>query len=187
MTDTQITDAADRARAAIARHTRLVPDFPSPGIAFKDLTPVLADAEGLFAVTTALAQAGGDIDLVAGIDARGFLLGGAIALQLGVGVLAIRKAGKLPPPVRSADYDLEYGTASLEVPADGVDLHGRRVLVVDDVLATGGTLNAAIGLLEAAGAVVPTAVVVMEIDGLPGREAVESAHRDLVLTSLAAG
>ncbi|MGJ0121341.1 adenine phosphoribosyltransferase [Williamsia sp. MIQD14] len=182
-----MTETIERARTAIADHTRLVPDFPSPGIQFKDLTPVLADPAGLASVTAALASVSGDVDLVAGIDARGFLLGGAIALHSGLGVVAVRKAGKLPPPVHSATYDLEYGSASLEIPADGLDLRGRRVFVVDDVLATGGTLNAAIGLLLDAGAVVASAAVVMEIDGLPGRAAVAAAHPDLTLTALTTG
>jgi adenine phosphoribosyltransferase len=185
--DAPTGDALARARQAIATHTRLVADFPEPGIQFKDLTPVLADPEGLAAVTAALAEAAGDADLVAGIDARGFLLGGAIALHLGVGVVAVRKAGKLPPPVHAERYDLEYGSACLEIPADGVSLAGRRVFVVDDVLATGGTLNAAIALLSAAGAHVDAAAVVMEIEGLPGREAVRAAHPDLVLTGLTTG
>ncbi|WP_299574518.1 adenine phosphoribosyltransferase [uncultured Williamsia sp.] len=187
MTAPQVGDALARARQAIATHTRLVPDFPEPGVQFKDLTPVLADPEGLAAVTAALAEAAGDADLVAGIDARGFLLGGAIALHLGVGVVAVRKAGKLPPPVHAESYDLEYGSACLEIPADGVTLSGRRVFVVDDVLATGGTLNAAIALLSAAGADVHAAAVVMEIEGLPGRDAVRAAHPDLVLTGLTTG
>lgn len=187
MTASETGDALARAREAIVVHTRLVPDFPEPGIQFKDLTPVLADPQGLAAVTAALAEAAGEADLVAGIDARGFLLGGAIALHLGVGVVAVRKAGKLPPPVHAETYDLEYGSASLEIPADGVSLAGRRVFVVDDVLATGGTLNAAIALLEAAGAHVRTAAVVMEIEGLPGRDAVCAAHPDLVLTGLTTG
>lgn len=166
-----VTSAAlDRARAAIAAHTRLVEDFPVPGVLFKDLTPVLADPEGLDAVIAAMAQACVGADYIAGIDARGFLLGGAIARELGVGVLAVRKGGKLPPPVISVDYDLEYGSARLEMPASGLALAGRRVAVVDDVLATGGTLRAAVQLLRTAGAHVCGLAVVMELVGLGGRE-----------------
>src|SRR5690242_6248357 len=126
------------AAAVIAELTRNVADFPQPGVQFKDLTPVLADARGLAVVTDALAEAADGADLIAGIDARGFLLGAAVALKLGTGVLAVRKGGKLPPPVHAERYDLEYGSATLEIPADGIDMTGRRVLVIDDVLATGG-------------------------------------------------
>ena len=164
----------------IASLTRDVPDFPEPGIQFKDLTPVLADGEGLAAVTDALAEIAEGADLVAGIDARGFLLGAAVATKLRTGVLAIRKGGKLPPPVHREEYTLEYGSAVLEIPADGIDLAGRRVVLLDDVLATGGTLMAAHRLLVQSGAVVPVAAVVLELAALGGRDKVSP----LAVTSL---
>lgn len=167
--DATTAQAVARARQAIVDHARLVPDFPQPGIAFKDLTPVLADPVGLAAVVTALTHGCTDVDLVAGIDARGFLLGGAVARELGVGVLAVRKGGKLPPPVHSVSYSLEYGTATLEIPADAVDVTSRRILLIDDVLATGGTAVAAAELLGRAGGVVIGVAVIMELDGLDGR------------------
>jgi adenine phosphoribosyltransferase len=153
--------------------TREVADFPEPGIQFKDLTPVLADPHGLAVVTKALAELAEGAELVAGIDARGFLVGGAVANELGIGVLAVRKAGKLPPPVYSETYQLEYGTATLEVPADGIDLTGRNIVVIDDVLATGGTLAATTRLLSAAGANVISAAVVLELAALKGRDLLE--------------
>jgi adenine phosphoribosyltransferase len=153
----------------VAALTREVPDFPQPGVLFRDLTPVLADDRGFAVVTDALAQIVAGADLVAGIDARGFLLGGAVAHRLGVGVLAIRKGGKLPPPVHSRTYTLEYGTATLEIPAEGIELAGRRVAIVDDVLATGGTVAAARDLLATAGADVTVAAVVLELAALSGR------------------
>ena len=161
------------AAAVIAELTRNVADFPQPGVQFKDLTPVLADARGLATVTDALAEAADGADLIAGIDARGFLLGAAVALKLGTGVLAVRKGGKLPPPVHAERYELEYGSATLEIPADGIEMTGRRVLVIDDVLATGGTLAAASRLLERSGAHVIGAGVVLELAALNGRAAVQ--------------
>ncbi len=157
------------AAAAVEQHTRWVDDFPSPGIRFADLTPVFADAAGYRAVIDGIAAAVADVDLVAGIDARGFLLGAGVASALGTGVLAVRKAGKLPPPVRAKEYTLEYGTACLEIPADGIELAGRRVLVVDDVLATGGTLRATADLLGEAGAQIVGLAVVLELGFLNGR------------------
>lgn len=164
--------SAAGAAEIIALLIREVADFPAPGIAFKDLTPVFADAAGLAAVTDALARAAAGTDLVAGIDARGFLLAGAVADRLGVGALAVRKGGKLPPPVLSESYQLEYGNAVLEIPADGIELAGRRVVIVDDVLATGGTLAATRRLLCRAGAEVVAAAVVLELAELGGRSAV---------------
>ena len=158
------------AEAVITALTRTVPDFPEPGVLFRDLTPVLADDRGFAVVTNALARMVAGADLIAGIDARGFLLGGAVAHRLGVGVLAIRKGGKLPPPVHSRTYTLEYGSATLEIPSVGIALTGRRVAIVDDVLATGGTVAAARDLLAGAGAKVTEAVVVMELAALRGRE-----------------
>lgn len=157
----------------IASLLREVPDFPEPGIQFKDLTPVLADAGGLGEVSRAIAELARGADLVAGVDARGFLLGGAVALELGIGVLAVRKGGKLPPPVLSETYSLEYGTATLEVPAEGIELAGRKIMVIDDVLATGGTLTATNRLLAAAGAEVIGAVVMLELAALGGRAVLE--------------
>jgi len=172
----QQTDVA----AVIASLTREVADFPEPGVQFKDLTPLLADAHGLATVTSALAALAEGADLVAGIDARGFLLGAAVATKLGTGVLAVRKGGKLPPPVHSESYSLEYGTATLEVPADGIDLAGRKILIIDDVLATGGTVAATVRLLGKAGAVVTGAAVVLELSALGGREKLQG----LPVTSL---
>ncbi len=156
----------------IATLTREVPDFPEPGVQFKDLTPLLADRHGLAAVTGALAEVAAGADLIAGIDARGFLLGAAVATKLGTGVLAIRKGGKLPPPVRREEYVLEYGTAVLEIPAEGIDLTGLNIVVIDDVLATGGTLAAARKLLVDGGAQVAAGAVVLELTDLGGREVV---------------
>ncbi|OBI22385.1 adenine phosphoribosyltransferase [Mycobacterium sp. E2462] len=152
--------------------TRKVPDFPKPGVQFKDLTPVFADRDGLTAVVDALADVVAGADLVAGVDARGFLVAAAVADRLRTGVLAIRKGGKLPPPVHTESYDLEYGSATLEVPADGIALRGRDVVIVDDVLATGGTLAAAARLLDRTGARVTAAAVVLELAALGGRAAV---------------
>jgi adenine phosphoribosyltransferase len=161
-------DATD-VSAVIASLTREVADFPEPGIQFKDLTPLLADARGLDVVTDALAAVAEGADLVAGIDARGFLLGAAVATKLGTGVLAVRKGGKLPPPVHSQTYDLEYGSATLEIPADGIDIAGRTIVIIDDVLATGGTVAATVRLLRAGGATVIAAAVVLELTALGGR------------------
>jgi adenine phosphoribosyltransferase len=155
----------------IASLARDVADFPKPGVQFKDLTPVFADREGMAAVTNALADIASGADLVAGIDSRGFLVAAAVATRLGTGVLAIRKSGKLPPPVHAEQYDLEYGTATLEIPADLIELPGRSVVIIDDVLATGGSIGAAARLLERAGADVPAAAVVVELTALGGREA----------------
>jgi adenine phosphoribosyltransferase len=169
-----VTPAAndDSVADLIAALTREVADFPTVGVEFKDLTPLFADRRGLAAVTDALADVASGADLIAGVDARGFLVGGAVATRLGTGVLAIRKGGKLPPPVRTEQYDLEYGTATLEIPADGIELAGRSVVIVDDVLATGGTVVAARRLLEDGGARVTAAAVVLELTALGGRDLV---------------
>ncbi len=151
--------------------TREVADFPKTGVLFRDLTPVFAKRKALAAVTDALADIASGVDLVAGIDSRGFLVAAAVATRLGTGVLAIRKGGKLPPPVYSENYDLEYGSATLEIPADGIKLRQRSVMVIDDVLATGGTLGAATRLLERAGADVVGVAVVLELTELGGRAA----------------
>lgn len=150
---------------------REVPDFPQPGIRFWDLTPVLADAAGLAAVTDLLAAPARDdhVDLIVGIEARGFLLGAPVARTLGLGVVPIRKEGKLPAVGARESYDLEYGSETLEVPA-GLVPSGARVWLVDDVLATGGTAAAACVLLERVGAVVAGLSVALELPALAGRD-----------------
>ncbi|WP_247829158.1 adenine phosphoribosyltransferase [Arthrobacter antioxidans] len=162
---------AAQAREAVDRLCAVVPDFPSPGIMFRDLTPVFSDAEGFRAVVDALAEAfAGQFDAVAGVEARGFLLAAAVGYATGTGVVTIRKAGKLPRAVYRESYDLEYGQASLEIHRSDLPA-GTRVLLLDDVLATGGTLVAAGALLEQAGAVVVGCGVVLELADLPGRDA----------------
>lgn len=160
------------AQEALAHKVRRVPDFPSEGVLFEDLTPVLADPEALNVVIREMAEASRELggDLIGGLDARGFLLGSAVAFDMGVGILAIRKQGKLPPPVITQEYQTEYSSAALEIPADGMNLEGKSVVLVDDVLATGGTLVAATNLIERAGGKVVGYVVVLEVDGLGGRD-----------------
>jgi adenine phosphoribosyltransferase len=160
-----------------------VPDFPEPGVLFRDLTPVFADGPAFRRIVDGLATPSSsdpraaavspagerDFDVVVGVEARGFLLAAAVAYDAGVGVVLVRKAGKLPRASLSADYALEYGAARLELHSDALR-PGQRVLVVDDVLATGGTLGAAIALVEEAGAVVTAVSVVIELAALGGRQ-----------------
>ncbi|WP_425844064.1 adenine phosphoribosyltransferase [Agrococcus sp. TSP3-2-1] len=163
-------DQLARAESLIA----LTPDFPSRGVLFRDIGPMLADADALAAVTEALAAPfEGGFDLAAGVEARGFLLAGTVAATARTGLLPIRKAGKTPRPTASVDYALEYGVATIEAAGD---LSGRRVLLVDDVLATGGTLAAAARLVEELGGEVAGVAVVLELTALGGRERVPSAH-----------
>jgi adenine phosphoribosyltransferase len=162
-----------------------VPDYPLPGVLFKDITPVLADPAVFALVVEALAGAGRDADgrpaveLVVGMEARGFILAAPVALALGAGFVPVRKAGKLPRETVSQTYALEYGEATLEVHRDAFAA-GDRVLLVDDVLATGGTVAATRRLVEQCGAVPVAVAVMMDLSFLPGREAVA----DLPLTSL---
>lgn len=162
--------------AAVAALLVDVPDFPEPGVVFKDVTPLLADATGFAAAVAALAEAGrGDdgsvvVDKVVGMEARGFLFGTPVAQALGVGFVPVRKAGKLPREVHEESYALEYGEATLAVHVDGV-APGERVLVVDDVLATGGTAVATRALVERCGGQVVGFALLLELTFLPGRAA----------------
>jgi adenine phosphoribosyltransferase len=171
-----------RRAAALIRD---VPDYPSPGVLFKDITPLLADAAAFQAVVTAMAEPvrAADLaaDVVIGVEARGFLLGAAVALAAGVGVVPVRKAGKLPVVAASRQYQLEYGTATLELPA-GVLAAGSRVFVVDDVLATGGTLAASCELVEQVGATVCGIGVLIELTALGGRQRLGRYLRSALLT-----
>ena len=171
--------------ALLDRLVRDVPDFPEPGVVFKDITPLLADHDGFTAVVEALAAAGRDetgapaVDKVVGMEARGFILAAPVALTLGAGFVPVRKAGKLPGPTHAVSYSLEYGEASLEVHQDALT-EGDRVLLVDDVLATGGTAAATHELVQRCGAEVTALAVLLELSFLPGRETIG----DLPLHSL---
>ncbi|MFN7812006.1 MAG: adenine phosphoribosyltransferase [Planctomycetia bacterium] len=154
----------------LARHIRPIPDFPKPGILFRDITPLLADAPAFREAIARLAQPwrGERLDAVAAVEARGFLVAAPLALDLDVGLIPVRKPGKLPADRIAHEYDLEYGRDRLEMHRD-VLAAGARVLVVDDVLATGGTAAACMRLVEAAGGTVTGAAFLVEIEALGGR------------------
>ncbi|MHB8641272.1 MAG: adenine phosphoribosyltransferase [Gaiellaceae bacterium] len=150
---------------------REVPDWPQPGVGFKDVTPLLADAHALDEAIDGLAAWAAQYkpDVILGAEARGFILGAAIARQVGCGFVPARRPGKLPPKTVSATYELEYGTNALELHPDLIP-HGARVLIHDDVLATGGTVEAIAGLVEQLGGVVCGACFIIELTFLAGRE-----------------
>ncbi len=171
MPEAELSPALRRAEALI----RSVPDYPQPGIVFRDITPLLADAEALRVTTEAIIEPfAGQFDVIAGVEARGFILASAAAIAAGVGLIPIRKAGKLPRPAASVDYALEYGTATIEMHDDLPA--GSRVLLIDDVLATGGTLAAGRQLIERLGSHVAGISVLFEIDGLGGRDLIGDLH-----------
>ena len=164
--------------ALIDSRIRDVPDFPKPGVVFKDITPLLDDHEAFTAVVHGLAEAGRaadgstQVDKVIGMEARGFILAAPVALALGVGFVPVRKPGKLPWETRSVSYDLEYGSETLEMHTDAV-APGERILLVDDVLATGGTAAATAQLVTDSDAVVHGLAVLMELSFLGGRSKLE--------------
>ena len=151
---------------------RAIPDFPIPGILFRDITPLLGDAEGFKATIDRFVDHFRDakVDVVVGIEARGYMIGAPVAYALGAGFVPVRKPGKLPGQTFTEEYALEYGTNALQIHADAVG-HGTRVLVVDDLLATGGTIAATLRLLEKLGAQVVGTAVLIELEALNGRAA----------------
>jgi adenine phosphoribosyltransferase len=160
---------ADAGLAALIKaKVRDVPGYPRPGIVFKDITPLLGDGAALRAVVNGLATGHGPVDKVAGIEARGFILAASAACQLGTGFVPVRKQGRLPGPTYAESYQLEYGTATIEVHQDAFQ-PGERVLIVDDVLATGGTAEATVNLVRRTGAEVIGVAVILELAFLAGR------------------
>ncbi len=162
---------SDELSNLIGRHVRDIPDYPEPGVLFKDITPLLDSPDLFRSVVVAMAGrfAATAIDRVVGLEARGFLMAAPVALELGAGLVPVRKEGKLPAKTLRESYDLEYGTATVEMHADAIT-PGDRVLVIDDVLATGGTARAAMELVRQAGGTVVGISVLMELTFLQGRE-----------------
>jgi adenine phosphoribosyltransferase len=183
MTPVRVSATFPALPASVAELVREVPGFPRPGVRFLDITPLLADGPAFASVVAALAEPfRGTVDAVAGIEARGFVLAAPLALALGVGLVPVRKSSKLPPPVLAEEYELEYGTATIEV-SIGTVRAGGRVLLVDDVLATGGTAAAACRLLEDAGAHVSAVAVLIEIGELGGRDPLAGRDVRALLTA----
>jgi len=160
---------------------RTIPDYPKPGIQFRDITTLLRDREGFRMAVQGLAAPFRDagIDKVAGIEARGFILGGAVAVELGAGFVPVRKAGKLPHVTIGHEYALEYGTDRIEIHVDALS-PGERVLLVDDLVATGGTLEAAIRVIEKLGGEIVGTAVVIDLPDLGGRRRIEALGHKLV-------
>ncbi|MDC5695687.1 adenine phosphoribosyltransferase [Intrasporangium calvum] len=183
---TAVGSPADGAQADVAEivrtHLRDIPDFPKPGVVFKDFTPLIADGPAMRTLVLDIARRyAGRVDVVVGIEARGFILGAAVAYELGLGMVPIRKAGKLPGQTLKESYALEYGHAEIEVHTDAFE-PGQRVLVIDDVLATGGTAEATAALVERAGAEVTAIEVVLELSFLGGRERLGDRDVNAILT-----
>lgn len=153
---------------------RTIPDYPKDGILFRDITTLLSDPEGFRGAVDALVKlhTGAKFDVVAGIEARGFILGGAVAHQLGLGFIPVRKKGKLPWETIGQEYALEYGTDTVEIHKDAVK-EGEKVLLIDDLIATGGTAEAAVKLLVKAGGIISAASFVIELPELGGRQRLE--------------
>jgi adenine phosphoribosyltransferase len=172
---------AEGLRRLILSRIRDVPDYPQPGVLFKDITPLLADPAAFAATVAGLADGYAGVDKVAGIEARGFILAAPVACSLGAGFVPVRKQGKLPGPSYAQTYDLEYGTATIEVHQNAFS-PGERVLIVDDVLATGGTAAAAIELVRRCGATVEAVVVLLELGFLDGRSALPGLPIRALLT-----
>ncbi|MCC2333178.1 adenine phosphoribosyltransferase [Cellulomonas wangsupingiae] len=173
-------------RAELARRIdallRTVPDYPEPGVLFRDIMPLLADPDAFAEVVATFAtDVPGPVDLVAGMEARGFLLAAPVAIALGAGVVPVRKAGKLPGPVATQSYALEYGSAAVEIQPSTIP-DGARVLVIDDVLATGGTAAATVELLETCGATVVGLAFLVELEALGGRAMLPGRFVDSLLT-----
>ncbi|MFI5661825.1 adenine phosphoribosyltransferase [Streptomyces sp. NPDC051684] len=164
---------------------RDVQDYPEPGVLFKDITPLLADPAAFTALTDTLAElcVRNGATKIVGLEARGFILGAPVAIRAGLGFIPVRKAGKLPGATLAQSYELEYGSAEIEVHAEDLGADDR-VMVIDDVLATGGTAEAAVHLIRRAGAEVAGCAVLMELGFLPGRGRLESALQGAPLDAL---
>jgi len=164
---------------------RIIPDFPKPGIIFKDITPLLADSEAFESCCEKFSKLAASVDYIAGIEARGFIFGAAVAAITGKGFIPIRKSGKLPGATLSVNYDLEYGTASLEIHENLIP-HNSKVLIIDDVLATGGTACAAIELILRAGLHPVSTAFLLEISDLGGKSLIARTHPQIQIHTLLA-
>ncbi|MFD3520705.1 adenine phosphoribosyltransferase [Streptomyces sp. NPDC058653] len=175
----------DSTKELLLSRIRDVPDHPKPGVMFKDITPLLADPKAFTALTDALAEpvVRHGATKIVGLEARGFILAAPVAVRAGIGFIPVRKAGKLPGATLSQTYDLEYGSAELEIHAEDLQ-EGDRVIVIDDVLATGGTAGASVELVRRAGADVVAVAVLLELGFLGGRARLEPHLRDAPLEAL---
>ncbi|MDA5281257.1 adenine phosphoribosyltransferase [Streptomyces sp. NPDC054904] len=180
-----MTSCSPEVRELLLSRIKDVPDYPKPGVMFKDITPLLADPKAFAALTDALAELAARYGAtkIVGLEARGFILAAPVAVQAGIGFVPVRKAGKLPGATLAQSYELEYGTAEIEVHAEDLTA-GDKVMVIDDVLATGGTAGASLELIRRAGAEVAGVAVLMELSFLPGRARLTDALAGAPLDAL---
>ncbi|MDX2396384.1 MULTISPECIES: adenine phosphoribosyltransferase [unclassified Streptomyces] len=180
-----MSSCSPEVRELLLSRIKDVPDYPKPGVMFKDITPLLADPKAFAALTDALAELAARYGAtkIVGLEARGFILAAPVAVQAGIGFVPVRKAGKLPGATLAQSYELEYGTAEIEVHAEDLTA-GDKVMVIDDVLATGGTAGASLELIRRAGAEVAGVAVLMELSFLPGRARLTDALAGAPLDAL---